>query len=112
MSWQVVEPMFWRYPGFDLLTVNSQELLRSGTELESPFVPEAIAPSRNLGFSWLLRLLRNRNDLRSFRGGFSLPVSDWRSVRSGRPRPFGGGSTATCVGNERSVLRPGLREIL
>ena len=112
MSRQVVEPMLWRNPGFDLLTVDSQELLRGGAELESPFVPEAIAPSRNLGFCWLPWLLRNRNDLRSFRGGFNLSVSDWRCVRSAWPRSFVGGSATTRIGNERSVLRPNPREII
>ena len=108
----MVELVVSRNPGIDLLTVDSQELLRGGTELESPLVPEAITPYRYLGFCGFPRLLRNRNDLRSFRVGRDLPVSVWRCARSALPRSLIGGSTTSGVGHERSVLRPSLREIL
>ena len=112
MSRQVVEPVVFRDESCDLLPVDFQELLRSGGELESPFVPEAITPSRYLRSYGFPRLLRNRDDLRSLRVGNNLPVSVWRCARCALPRSLIGGSTTSGIGHERSVLRPSLREIL
>ena len=104
VSRQVVEPVVSRNESCDLLTVDFQELLRSGGELESPFVPEAITPSRHLGSHGLPRFLRNRDDLRSLRVGNNLRVSFWRCARCARLWSLLGGSTPSGIGHERSIL--------
>ena len=108
----MVEPVFYWYPGFDLLTINPHKLLRCRSELEGPFIPQTITLSGNLGFSWLPLFCLIESDWRSARVGFSWVVSDWRSALTGLQRSFGDGSASASIGNERSVLRPRLREIL